>query len=67
MLDDIRTRGLLLVRDQPVGPNVHLGRPAYSEEPRTVKNWWHDNWFGIVMVLELGVGMLIIGLKNGWS
>jgi hypothetical protein len=29
--------------------------------------WWERNWFGLVLVGIWVVGMLVIGLTNGWS
>lgn len=33
----------------------------------TWEDWWFDHGYAVVMVGVLLVGMLVIGLVNGWS
>jgi hypothetical protein len=30
-------------------------------------SWWDRNWFGVALIAFLAVGMVVIGLVNGWS
>jgi hypothetical protein len=32
-----------------------------------IKAWWHRYWFYVVMGGLWAAGMVVIGLKDGWS